>query len=78
MRNVAFLPQAFADFTQWATEDRQIYAKIIDLIKDIQRQPFAGLGKPEPLYRRPSLAVDDGVALHRPDTTAGNLKAIVF
>ncbi len=49
MRNVAFLPQAFADFTQWATEDRKIYIKITDLIKDIQRQPFAGLGKPEPL-----------------------------
>jgi toxin YoeB len=49
MKTVAFLPQAFADFTQWAAEDRKVYTKIIDLIKDIQRQPFAGLGKPEPL-----------------------------
>lgn len=49
MKNVAFLPQAFVDFTQWATEDRKIYTRIIDLIKDIQRQPFTGLGKPEPL-----------------------------
>jgi len=52
MKNVAFLPQAFADFTQWATEDRKIYAKIVDLIKDIQRQPFTGLGKPEPLKHK--------------------------
>lgn len=49
MRNIAFLPQAFADFNQWAREDKRIYAKIADLIKDVQRQPFIGLGKPEPL-----------------------------
>ena len=49
MRNIAFLPQAFADFNQWSTENKKIYTKIITLIKDIQRQPFTGLGKPEPL-----------------------------
>lgn len=49
MRSVAFLPQAFTDFAQWAIEDRKIHSKIVDLIKDIQRQPFSGLGKPEPL-----------------------------
>lgn len=49
MKTIAFLPQAFADFTQWATDDRKIYTKIINLIKDMQRQPFVGLGKPEPL-----------------------------
>ena len=49
MKNVAFLPQAFADFTQWTAEDRKIYTRIIDLIKNIQRQLFVGLGKPEPL-----------------------------
>lgn len=48
MRNISFLPQAFADFNQWAREDKRIYARIVDL-KDIQRQPFSGLGKPEPL-----------------------------
>lgn len=52
MKKIAFLPQAFIDFNQWATGDQKIYAKIITLIKDIQRQPFVGLGKPEPLKHK--------------------------
>lgn len=49
MRRVVFLPKAFEGFTSWATEDKQLYRKIIALIKDIQHTPFSGLGKPEPL-----------------------------
>lgn len=49
MRKVAFVPAAFEDFTQWSTNDKKIYTKIVDLIKDIQRDPFKGLGKPEVL-----------------------------
>lgn len=49
MRKVAFLPQGFDEFTQWSKEDKKIYAKIVALIKDIQRDPFSGLGKPEAL-----------------------------
>jgi toxin YoeB len=49
MRKTAFLPRAFSEFSNWATEDKKIYAKIVTLIKDIDRNPFAGLGKPEPL-----------------------------
>lgn len=49
MRRVVFLPKAFESFTSWATEDKQLYRKIIALIKDIQHTPFSGLGKPEPL-----------------------------
>jgi hypothetical protein len=29
MRKIAFLPQAFADFTDWANEDRKIYIRIV-------------------------------------------------
>jgi len=49
MRNIVFEPHAFEQFNRWAVEDRKIYAKIIELINDIQRSPFSGLGKPEPL-----------------------------
>ena len=49
MRRVAFLPHGFEDFVFWAEEDRRIYAKIVILIRDILRDPFTGLGKPEPL-----------------------------
>ena len=49
MRQVIFEASAFNDFTNWATENKKLYAKIVRLIKDIQRSPFTGLGKPEPL-----------------------------
>ena len=49
MRKVAFLTQSFDEFNQWAIEDKKNYAKIVKLIKDIQRDPFSGLGKPEAL-----------------------------
>jgi len=49
MRRIAFLPKAFEDFNFWAMEDKKIYNRIITLIKDIGRQPFQGIGKPEPL-----------------------------
>jgi toxin YoeB len=49
MRKVAFLGRSFDEFNQWAIEDKKIYSKIVNLIKDIQRDPFFGLGKPEAL-----------------------------
>ena len=49
MRQIAFESDAFQDFTDWATINRKIYQRIATLIKDILRQPFAGIGKPEPL-----------------------------
>lgn len=49
MRKIAFEKAAFEDFTDWATTDRQIYRRIVGLILDILREPFSGLGKPEPL-----------------------------
>ena len=49
MKQIAFEEKAFEDFTNWATQDKKLYTKIITLIKDIKRNPFLGLGKPEPL-----------------------------
>jgi toxin YoeB len=49
MRKIAFLSRSFDEFNQWAIEDKKIYAKIVTLIKDIERDPFSGLGKPEAL-----------------------------
>ena len=47
MRSVSFLPRAFDDFVNWANVDPKTYSRIADLIRDIQRSPFLGLGKPE-------------------------------
>jgi toxin YoeB len=49
MRNITFAPEAFDQFNDWAAQDKKIHRKIINLINDILRQPFTGLGKPEPL-----------------------------
>lgn len=48
-RKIVFERDAFEDFTAWATADKGIYRRIVALILDILREPFAGLGKPEPL-----------------------------
>jgi toxin YoeB len=49
MRNIAFEKRAFQEFTEWSSTDKKIHTKIIELINDILRNPFLGLGKPEPL-----------------------------
>lgn len=48
-RRIVFEASAFEDFNEWAKLDKRIYRKIAELIKDIDRSPFLGLGKPEPL-----------------------------
>jgi toxin YoeB len=40
---------AWDDYLYWQTESPETVRKINDLIKDARRDPFRGLGKPEPL-----------------------------
>jgi toxin YoeB len=46
---VEFKSEALQDFFAWHNENKQIFKKIFELITDIQRHPFEGIGKPEPL-----------------------------
>ena len=46
---ILFADQAWEDYLHWQSNDRQILKRINELIKDIQRSPYAGIGKPEPL-----------------------------
>jgi len=46
-----FDPAAFEDLAWWVEQDRSKALRIIKLIKDVQRDPFHGVGKPEPLKR---------------------------
>ncbi len=46
---IVFSKNAWLDYTSWQEEDKRIVRKINDLIKDISRHPYEGLGKPEPL-----------------------------
>lgn len=49
MRNVAFSPVAFQEYNEWFDINIQVIGRIKGLIRDIQRDPFKGIGKPEPL-----------------------------
>jgi toxin YoeB len=41
--------EAWEDYLYWQTQDKKTLKKINKLIKDIERTPFDGIGKPEPL-----------------------------
>jgi toxin YoeB len=47
--NLTFAPKAWDSYLYWQKTDRTIVKRINSLIKDIQRNPFEGIGKPEPL-----------------------------
>ncbi|MFG3437770.1 Txe/YoeB family addiction module toxin [Nonomuraea sp. NPDC047897] len=46
---VAFTSQGWADYVHWPTVDRQLLKRINRLIEDALRDPYEGIGKPEPL-----------------------------
>lgn len=49
MRNVAFTKDAFGEYNQWFASNDKLVSRIRELIRDIDRDPFKGIGKPEPL-----------------------------
>ena len=46
---LVFDEQAWEDYLYWQETDQKLLKRINSLVKDIQRDPFAGIGKPEPL-----------------------------
>ena len=49
MRSLEFDQSGFEDLAWWIEQDRKVALKIVKLIREIQRDPFQGTGKPEPL-----------------------------
>ncbi|MBV5308988.1 Txe/YoeB family addiction module toxin [Chromatium okenii] len=47
--NISFEAKAFEDFVAWAEQDRKIQKRVVNLITDVLRNPYQGIGKPEPL-----------------------------
>ncbi|MGK6351893.1 Txe/YoeB family addiction module toxin [Parapedobacter sp. DT-150] len=41
--------RAWEDYLYWQSQDKRVLKRINDLIKDVLRDPFNGIGKPEPL-----------------------------
>jgi toxin YoeB len=48
-RTIAFDQNGWEDYVYWQTQDRKTLKRINQLITDSLRDPFAGIGKPEPL-----------------------------
>ena len=47
--NLVFSDDAWEEYLYWQETDPQTLKRIYQLIKDIMRDPYRGIGKPEPL-----------------------------
>ena len=47
--DVVFIDQGWEDYLYWQIHDKKILKKINTLLRDINRDPFNGIGSPEPL-----------------------------
>ncbi len=48
-RQLSFKQKAWNDYLYWQTHDKKTQKRINQLLKDALRDPFSGIGKPEPL-----------------------------
>jgi toxin YoeB len=46
---LVFTPHGWADYLHWQSTDKKTIKRINRLIEDTLRDPFGGIGKPEPL-----------------------------
>ena len=46
---LVFADEAWEDYLYWQSHDKKMIDRINKLIREIQREPFAGIGKPEAL-----------------------------
>ena len=50
-RVAVFHPELVEDLRYWVAEDRRVTLRAFDLMEAVMRDPFLGIGKPEPLKR---------------------------
>lgn len=48
-RETVFEPEFREDLRHWVQTDRRVALRVLELIESIVRDPFVGIGKPEPL-----------------------------
>ncbi|RCX09311.1 toxin YoeB [Anaerobacterium chartisolvens] len=48
----AWTDEAWEDYIYWQTQDKKTLKRINEILKDISRDPFFGIGKPEPLKHK--------------------------
>ena len=47
--NKIWFDKAWDDYLYWKSQDRKTLKRINQLVRDVERNPFNGIGKPEPL-----------------------------
>ena len=48
-RRLTFTTDAWDDYLYWQSQDKKTLKRINQLLRDVSREPFTGIGKPEPL-----------------------------
>jgi toxin YoeB len=48
-REAVFHPEFRDDLKDWVESDRKVALRVLDLVEAVMRDPFTGIGKPEPL-----------------------------
>jgi toxin YoeB len=48
-RDAVFQPEFREDLRYWVETDRRVALRVVDLVEAVLRDPFRGIGKPEPL-----------------------------
>jgi len=48
-RAAVFFPEFRADLQYWVKTDRKLAIRTLDMVEAVMRDPFKGIGKPEPL-----------------------------
>ncbi len=49
MKKVSFAPEAIEQFQLYKSGQQKLAFKVLEILEDIQKNPFTGTGKPEPL-----------------------------
>lgn len=52
MSKLTFTESGWAEYLYWQTQDKKTLKKINELLRDIDRNNFSGIGKPEPLKNK--------------------------
>jgi len=47
--NLLWTDEVWEDYLHWQSQDKKTLKRINQIVRDIQRLPYAGIGKPEPL-----------------------------
>ena len=64
---ILFHEKAFDEYLYWQKNDKKTLKRLNNIIKDIKRNPYEGLGKPEPLryalqgYRSRRITLEDRI-----------------